>query len=355
MRRIFLVVLLLSGCSPNTNHGGAAPFTVQWKSAVATGPVPDDPDDVAIWIHPSNPALSLVVGTNKVAAPGGALVVFDLQGKILQTIPRLDRPNNVDLRQAVRLGDRTVDLVAVTERRRSKLRFYEVDASSRRLKEAGEARVFEGEQGDFAAPMGIALYLRGDGALFAITGRKSGPADGYLWQYRVEPGLALKLERKFGRFSGTGEIEAIVSDDASGFVYYADEGAGIRKYAADPAAPEGVKELALFGTSGYKGDREGLAIYRTGERTGYLLSTDQIPGGSRYLVYPREGARGLHDHPLLGAIEGGADATDGIEATERALGAAFPQGMLVTMNSGGKNFLYFRWTPMPARGHSIPR
>ena len=140
--------------------------------------------------------------------------------------------------------------------------------------------MFENESGDFAAPMGIALFKRADGAVFAIVGRKSGPNEGYLWQYRIEPGPSLRLVRKFGKFSGMGEIEAIVVDDALGFVYYADEGTGIRKYYADPDHPDAATELALFGKTGYMGDREGLAIYATGPETGYLVSTDQILAGA---------------------------------------------------------------------------
>src|SRR5262245_15942759 len=130
MRSIFAAAaaLAVAGC-PTANP--PAPV-LKWTPVVATEAVTDDPDDPAIWIHPTNPALSVVIGTNKVAAPSGALVVFDLQGKILQTVSGIDRPNNVDLRQGVRLGDRTVDLVAVTERIRSRLRFYTVDADTRR-------------------------------------------------------------------------------------------------------------------------------------------------------------------------------------------------------------------------------
>lgn len=339
MRALLVAVLILCGCVYNALEKSPAPPVITWKAAVSTEAVPDDPDDPAIWIHPTDPSLSLVIGTNKVAEPRGALIVFDLQGKILQVINDLDRPNNVDLRQGVRIGGRTIDLVLTTERRKNALRFYEVDTNSRKLREVGSASVFDGEQGDFAAPMGIALFKRpADGALFAIVGRKSGPADGYLWQYKIDTGPTLRLVRKFGKFSLRGEIEAITTDDALGFVYYADEGAGIRKYIADPDAANANTELTLFGTEGYKGDREGLAIYANGPQTGYLISTDQIPGASRYLLYDRQNPK-----LPLAIIEGGADETDGIEATSTPLGPAFPKGILVTMNSGPKNFLFFSW------------
>ena len=42
-------------------------------------------------------------------------------------------------------------------------------------------------------------------------------------------------------------------------------------------------------------------------------------------------------------VSGGADETDGIEATASALGRRFPGGLLVAMNSRGRNFLLYRW------------
>ena len=67
--------------------------------------------------------------------------------------------------------------------------------------------------------------------------------------------------RYFGAFSGTGEIEAVAVDDALGYVYYADEGNGIRKYHADPDHRDAASELAHFGRTGFRADREGIAIY----------------------------------------------------------------------------------------------
>ena len=51
--------------------------------------------------------------------------------------------------------------------------------------------------------------------------------------------------RRFGTFSGLGEIEAVAVDDALGYVYYADEGTGIHKWHADPDAPERVSRARV--------------------------------------------------------------------------------------------------------------
>lgn len=347
---VFALPLFLLACAkPLTENvqpaGAAPPHVVRLTPVVESQPVSDDPDDPAIWIHPQDPALSLIIGTNKVEKPAGALVVFDLQGNTLQTIRELDRPNNVDVEQDVKLGDRTLDIAVTTERKAGAVRIYSIDAGSRRLSELASLKVFVGEQGDFAAPMGIALYKRGDGTVFVIVGRKSGPADGYLWQYRLNAGPTLTLVRKFGRFSSKGEIEAIAVDDVPGYVFYADEGAGIRKYHADPDSADTSRELAIFGKSGYRSDREGIAIYRTDDRAGYIISTDQIEGGSRYFLYRREGsATNPHDHgEIVAMLEAPADSTDGIEVTSTPLPSPFGRGIFVVMNSRPRNFLFFDW------------
>jgi 3-phytase len=330
------------------------------RPALATEAVTDDPDDPAIWHYPADPARSLIVGTNKVAAPSGALVVYGLDGKIRQTIDNLDRPNNVDVEYGLALGGRPVDIAVVTERHRSRLRLYRIDPEAGRLEEippAGGIPVFEGEQGDFAAPMGIALYRRPrDGAIFAVVGRKSGPREGYLWQYRLEDDgsgavRAVKV-REFGRFSGRGEIEAIAVDDELGYVYYADEGDGIHKWHADPDHPEAARELAHFGREGFRGDREGIAVYAREDGTGYIVCTDQVEGNSRYFIFRREGRPGNpHDHDeVIKAVRGGADSTDGIEVTSATLGPQFPNGLLVAMNSSGKNFLIYTWEEVARAG-----
>ncbi|MES2462445.1 MAG: phytase [Armatimonadota bacterium] len=318
----------------------------------ATQSVANDPDDPAIWINKRDPKRSLIVGTNKVkASEGGALYVFGLDGKIRQTIPNLDRPNNVDIEYGLKIGGKTIDIAVVTERLTSRLRVFRIPADGGKLTELspGGLPVFAGERGEQAAPMGIALYKRpADGAIFAIVGRKTGPKVGYLWQYQLQDngrgGVKATKVREFGAFSGDGEIEAIAADDALGYVYYADEGVGIRKYAADPRAQNSGRQLALFGTTGFLGDREGIAVLTRPNGTGYIVCTDQVKGSSRYFRFKREGEPGRpHDHQRnLGAVRGGSDETDGIEIVSTPLGPEFPDGLFVTMNSSPKNFLMFR-------------
>jgi myo-inositol-hexaphosphate 3-phosphohydrolase len=91
-----------------------------------------------------------------------------------------------------------------------------------------------------------------------------------------------------------------------------------------------------------------LAIYARADGTGYIVSSDQVPGASRVMVYPREGVGGAHDQPLLAAIPTAADGTDGLEVTSQRL-PGLPAGMLVMMNSGARNFLIYDWNALRSR------
>jgi len=332
---------------------------VDITAAVATAPVPTDPDDPAVYIHPTDPARSLILGTNKVRAPEGALVVFGLDGKIRQTIDHLDRPNNVDVEYGLLLGGQPTDIAVLTERLQHRLRVFAIGRDGMLSDVSSETglKVLEGRQGEASEPMGISLYKRpGDGAIFAVVAPKTGPAQGYLWQYRLlDDGTGkVKAEkvREFGSFSGSGEIEAVAVDDALGYIYYADELDGIHKYHADPDHPQAGAELARFGTAGFQADREGIAIYARDDGTGYILCTDQLDGSSQYRIFRREGAPGNpHNHSeVIKVVRGGADGTDGLEVTSGSLGPGFPHGLMVAMNSGPRNFLVFRWEDVANAG-----
>lgn len=335
----------------------ALPTPTPVRPAFATQPVTHDPDDPAIWVHPTRPELSLILGTDKEEVVGG-LFVFDLNGRILQHIPNLNYPNNVDIVEGFLLGGKRVDLAVLTERESSRLRAFAIDPATRKLRDvSGDLDVFVGQPEGHSKPMGIALYKRPqDGAVFAILSRKSGPINGYLWQYRLEDDgtgrVRARKVREFGQFSGQKEVEAIAVDAERNAVYYSDELFGVRKYAANPDTPGANRELALFALDGYPRDREGIAIYKRNDGTGYILVSNQIPNASRINVYRREGTRqDPHDHrETVKVVATGADSTDGIEVTSRNLGPRFPNGIVVVMNSKDRNFLVYKWEDFALAG-----
>jgi 3-phytase len=316
------------------------------RPSVITDTLPGDSDDPAIWVDSANPMASMVLGTDKGDSTGGVFA-FDLSGHIdrARSVSPLMRMNNVDIEYGLAGSRGAIDIAVATERRRQRLRVFAVPAMT--AIDNGGIEVFDGDTS--RAPMGVALYKRpSDGAVFAFVGGKSGPADGYLWQYRLTQSPSGVVSgtkvRAVGRYSGRKEIEAILVDDARGIVYYSDEGVGVRAYWADPDS--GNTELSLFATRNVVEDHEGLAIYATGDSTGYIILSDQ--GANRLHLFPREGTPGKpHDHPLLAILPVQAQETDGLDVTSRPLGPTYPKGLLVMMSNRGA-FHFYNWTDVEA-------
>jgi len=345
---IIVVSLFTSCCETQIQSEVVKPFKVTEK-------VKWDTDDPAIWINPNDPAQSLIIGTDKDS--DGALYVFDLNGKIIEekTVRNLKRPNNVDVEYGLILNGVPVDIAVATERETNMIRIFSLPDMN--AIDNGGIEVFAGEE--LQAPMGISLYKRiSDGAVFAIVGRKEGPSGSYLWQYLLEDdgtgNVKGTVVRKFGLYSGVKEIESIAVDDQLGYVYYSDEQYGVRKYLADPDAPNANEELGIIYTQDYLDDNEGISIYCVDEKTGYILVSDQ--SANRFRIYPREGKLAVidpedpddnepaepHLHKLIKIVNVSTNNSDGSEATSIALGPNFPKGMFVAM-SDDKTFQIYKW------------
>lgn len=309
------------------------------KPTAVTQPTPHDTDDPAIWINPKDATKSIIIGTDK--DTDGALYAYDLDGKIVKKSIVLQRPNNVDIAYGILINGKKTDIAVTTERETNKLRIFSLPDLT--PIDNGGIDVFTGES--LRDPMGISLYTRKkDNAIFAIVGRKTGTDGTYLWQYLLSDNGngAVKgaVVRKFGSFSGKKEIEAIAVDNELGYIYYCDEQFGVKKYLADPEAKDD-KELALFGQKDFKADNEGIAIYKTGAKTGYILISNQQ--ANTFMVYAREGADGNpNNHKLLAEIPTSTIECDGADVTNVNLGPKYPNGLFVAM-SNGMTFHYYDW------------
>lgn len=340
-------------CTPSQSAGAASHDSTRVtdvKPAVVTEAVQFDSDDPAIWINPADTAASLIVGTDK--DENGALYVFDLNGKILpdKTVKGLKRPNNVDIEYGLLLNHQPVDIAVATERITHRLRVFSLP--DMKPIDNGGIEVFEGETGNgYRDLMGISLYKNpSDKRIYAIVGRKSGPTEGsYLWQYELQDNghgqVKASLVRKFGKYSGNKEIESIAVDDELGYIYYSDEGVGVHKYYADAA--RGNEELALFATTHFAADHEGISIYKVNDGTGYILVSDQ--GANFFNVYPREGTtKGPHDHPLIKSIATSTQQSDGSDVTSISFPGKFKSGLFVGMSTD-KTFQLYRWEDMAGK------
>ncbi len=299
-----------------------------------------DSDDPAIWLNKSDLTQSMILGTDKIEEQGG-IFMFDLKGNKVKSVEGIDRPNNVDIAYNFVLGKDTVDIAVCTERGTSEIRVLRLPELE--FIDSGGISVFS--ESEFKQPMGVALYTRAsDQKIYAIVSRKENPPNNndYLWQYELNglEGVANgTLVRKFGKYEGN-EVEAIAVDNEMGFVYYSDEGFGVRKYYADPAL-DNNEELAVFGKEGFIDDHEGISIYKSDAESGYIIVSDQ--GANEFHFFPREGSNfDPHNHPLIKAIAFSTLDSDGSEVTHLALNSDFPKGMFVAM-SNDKTFQIYSW------------
>lgn len=328
-----VLMMVFSSCSNSREIESAL------QPIIVTDTVFGDTDDPAIWINKLNLDSSLVLGTDKHKANGG-VYVFDLNGKIDSNRSRLNlkRVNNVDIAYGFKYNNTKIDIAVATERDEQAVRVFALP--SMQIIDDGGIKVFEDDS--LHLPMGIALYKRpGDGSIYAIVGRKEGPATGYLYQYLIYDSANLvkgKLVRKFGTYSGKKEIESIAVDNQLGYVYYSDEQIGIRKYYADPDSAD--RQLAIFGTNEFKEDNEGISIFNTSDKEGYILVSDQ--SANRFNVYARQGSvTNPHDHKLIRSIPFSTNNSDGSDVTSIEL-PGFKGGLFVAM-SDNKTFQFYSW------------
>lgn len=333
-----------SSCSSSKKNTQVRPDAV--KPLYITDKTEFDTDDPAIWVNEKDRTQSLIIGTDK--ENGGGIYAFDLKGKTVKKVTGLKRPNNVDVAYKLKYKNNLVDVAVFTERNTHTIRVFSLPDLT--PIDNGGIPIFEGETcADCRDGMGIALYTAPDGKIYAMVGRKSGPLDGYIWQYELKESgngfITGDVVRKFGKYSGKKEIEAIAVDNELGFVYYSDEQVGVRKYYADPA--KGNEELALFATTGFTSDHEGISIYKTGAKTGYLLVSNQQDNS--FMIYPREGASGnANNHPLIKKVPVSTLESDGSDVSSLSFGNQFPKGFFVAM-SNGKVFQIYDWRDIEAR------
>ena len=89
----------------------------------------DAADDPAIWVHPSDPSQSLIIGSQKKRG----INVYDLTGKELQSLAD-GRMNNIDIRYGFNLGGKSVDVLTASNRSNDSIAIYAIDPDRRALR-----------------------------------------------------------------------------------------------------------------------------------------------------------------------------------------------------------------------------
>lgn len=319
-----------------------APKAIAVVPDVETVPVEDfgdAADDIAIWAHPKDPNLGLVIGTNKKRG----LDVYDLTGKRIQSLED-GRVNNVDLREGFKLGGRDVALVAVSNRTYKSLGLYLVDPQSRRLVNVADGVIDVG-LGD---PYGLCMYRSArSGETYVFVN----DSDGKFRQFRlIAAGEKVKAEvvREFALESQT---EGCVADDANGALYLGEEDVGLWRYSAEPDGGTARKSIDTTNGGHLTADVEGMGLYLQADGKGWLVVSSQ--GSNDYAVYRRDGNNEYVGRFSVVANDAsgidGISETDGLDVSSANLGGLYAQGIFIAQDgrnitpSERQNFKFVAW------------
>lgn len=311
-------------------------LAVNVASTVETSADSGEEDDAAIWIHPTDPAMSRVIGTVKTS--GSSLRVYNLAGQQVQSVSA-SQVNNVDLRYNFELSGEPVAIVAGSNRSNNSIVLYTMSAGG--LQNVAARTISTGMD-----IYGCAMYVSPvTGKYYVFVSSESGQVQ----QWELFDNGAGKVDATRVRTITVGsQAEGIVADDVLGHLYIGEESSGIWKYSAEPGDSTSRTRVDTTGSGGHlDADVEGLAIYYASDGTGYLIASSQ--GNNEFAVYRREGNNEYINSFRL--VSGnGIDAvsdTDGIDVTNFALGPQFPNGMFIAQDNND-NFKFVKWEAIDA-------
>ncbi|MFQ6026018.1 MAG: phytase, partial [Dehalococcoidia bacterium] len=308
---------------------------------VETDPVPGagaSADDIAIWIHPSDPALSTILGTDK----DNGIGVYDLSGTEIGF--HFDgEMNNIDLRYNFPLGGELVALVTTSNRDLETLHFYKVNPVSRILEPIGVAPIEVG----ITTAYGLCMYhsTRTGKHYALVTDQK-----GNLEQWELFDNGSGLVDATSVRTMDTGtKAEGCVVDDELGHLYIGEEQVGIWRFGAEPGDDDARTQVdSVVATGGHLTPKiEGLTLYYGSNGAGYLLASSK--GSSEYMIYDRQNENAYR--ATFEIVDGngldGVTESQGIDVTNFPLGSAFPMGVFVAMDDrnddGHENFKLVDW------------
>jgi 3-phytase len=279
-----------------------------------------------------------VIGTDK----NLGLYVYDLDGKLLQTLPD-GRMNNVDLRDGFLVDGKPRVLVAASNRTDKTIALYFLDPATRKLSRAGDP-VPTG----FGDPYGLCMYAGATGHYVFVNNG----GDGLFRQWRITASNGQAVAQQVRDFSVGSQAEGCAADDEMGALYVAEEGGGFFRYSALPDGGSERREIdRVDSPNGLLADIEGVEIWAGQDGKGYLVLSNQ--GADNYAVYRREGDNafvGLF-HVVADPARGvdGVSETDGLDVVSAPLGARFPEGLLVVQDGRNlsprekQNFKFVSW------------
>ncbi|KAL2881608.1 hypothetical protein SGCOL_003176 [Colletotrichum sp. CLE4] len=315
-------------CKCENGWGGLFCSAVLVEASYETDQNGGDGDDPAIWISPGSAEKSRIITTTK-STEGAGLGVFDLKGKLLQTLPAAE-PNNVDMIYGFQAGNRTVDLAFAACRGDDTLCIFEM-TSNGTLKDipGGIQPVPE----DYKVYGSCVYKSPTSGKQYLFVNEKSARYLQYELTSNSNGTLQTTLVRDFTGGAG-GQVEGCVTDEGNGWIFLGEEPSALWRYGAEPdSSDDDAIQIAFVGDGQTFADVEGVTlVYGVRPDQGYILVSNQ--GISSYNVYTRADPHYyVTTFTIPKSSDGQIDAvsnTDGITAVGTHLGKDFPHGLFVT-------------------------
>ncbi len=359
-------------------------------AAYETTPIPaglDSTDDVAVWLHPQDPARSLIVGVSKTKPKAGnqaGLGLYNLNGEQILYLHH-DRLNNVDLKYNFAFADQQIDIAVASNRDKKALSVFQLSDKTIRLLADLPLLDQTGNPID-EEPYGLCLSNSGNnGVFYAFTPMKSGIIYQHEIQYKngelitqltkaidtsrflneaqnkkliditlkeviLEKDYTIHklIEKLSKKLNQRFQLEGCVVDDETQTLYYGMENLGVWKLALNEK-PDQAKliaevqraksdlnldtpaaELPAFTT-----DIEGLALHYGPEGKGALLVS--VQGLNEYAWIDRKTDRYLGSFKLAFGSTDPVTETDGLDIMSTPLGKDYPAGILVVHDHHNTN------------------
>lgn len=300
-----------------------------------TSPVKGDADECAFWINFKKPSKSLLIGNDK--TENGALYVWNLKGNLVYKTPIINKPVGVDVRYKIKFNNELIDVVVCCVRSSNELKIFKIDGDKKELIDITSDKKISSYHSN--KTYGVALYKRpSDGQLFAFTSSKKNADIKQILLYDNKNGkIEGSLIRSFGKKNQKSFVEGMCVDDELGYFYCSDEQSAILKYYANPDLKNNNLLLRFAEHDGIEGDREGLALYKKNDLTGFLILSSQ--GNSTFKIYQRE----KNNTFIKTCFPKKVKETDGLDAFNISIEPNYPEGMIACHNGPGKNYLIYSW------------
>ncbi|MCF2858497.1 phytase [Pseudoalteromonas sp. SMS1] len=291
----------------------------------------DAMDDPAIWVHPTDPEQSRVLGTHKKQG----LQVYDLQGNLLQKFED-GRLNNVDVRTGFNWQGRIISLVTASKRDDDSLAFYGIEAD-------GQVRRLGTTPAQLTGIYGLCMATY-QGKHYVFANNK----DGLTLQYEVQANNSNLVAPVVRKIQLGSQPEGCVADDVHERLFIGEEDVGIWVTSLNPADNSQPHSIATVGTH-LVDDVEGLALSHSASPI--LIVSSQ--GNNSYQLYQ---ATPPYNH--LAGFRVGLDGFNGIDGSSETDGLAlsttlrskdYPNGLLVIQDGRNRlpdepqNFKYVSW------------